>query len=163
MIVLIFAIIVNKKFDKLQIICATFFPGAFGGGAEIALTTDYCVIHPDSKIAFIHATMGVTPAWGGGFRLRERLGLKGALDLLLKSRSNKANDALTLGIVDGVCNSIDEVETFMAEKLRHDAVVVKSVKKTVIANDPSESTDLFAHLLGAESNRKALEAKLKHT
>ncbi|KAK9504775.1 hypothetical protein O3M35_008964 [Rhynocoris fuscipes] len=153
-----------NKLSELPLISFSFITGrgAFGGGAEIALSSDFCLIHPSSKIGFVHATMGVTPAWGGGFRLRQRVGMKTSLQLLLQSKSINAENAVNIGLVDSICNSISEVQTFMSDKIHHDPVVVKSIKKTQLATESSICSEIFDELLGAESNRKAIAAKLKH-
>eukprot|EP00520_Triparma_pacifica_P013827 CAMPEP_0118634092 /NCGR_PEP_ID=MMETSP0785-20121206/1353_1 /TAXON_ID=91992 /ORGANISM="Bolidomonas pacifica, Strain CCMP 1866" /LENGTH=193 /DNA_ID=CAMNT_0006525025 /DNA_START=154 /DNA_END=732 /DNA_ORIENTATION=- len=62
---------------------------AFGGGAELATSTDFRVLGNEagvrSRMKFVQATMGVTTGWGGGTRLVELVGKEEALKILLTS------------------------------------------------------------------------------
>ncbi len=73
---------------------------AFGGAAELILLADLIVAEEHAEIAFRHTRMGLSPAWGGGVRLRDRVGSGRALDLLLTSREVGSAEALTMGLVD---------------------------------------------------------------
>ena len=47
---------------------------AIGGGAELVTIADYVIAKSDAHIGFVQAKLGVTPGWGGGQRLINRVG-----------------------------------------------------------------------------------------
>jgi enoyl-CoA hydratase/carnithine racemase len=77
---------------------------ALGGGAEVTVACDLVVMSPASYIRFVHARMGLVPAWGGATRLEERVGALRANELLLSARPVAAPEAYGLGL----CNRIAE-------------------------------------------------------
>jgi enoyl-CoA hydratase/carnithine racemase len=71
---------------------------ALGGGAELLVACDLAVMEVDASLAFLHAKMGLVPAWGGASRLVERVGASRAADLLFSARAVSAAEALALGL-----------------------------------------------------------------
>jgi enoyl-CoA hydratase len=55
-----------------------------GGGCELLLLCDMVIIEEHASLAFRHAKMGLSPAWGGMTRLIERVGPLEASRLLLR-------------------------------------------------------------------------------
>ncbi len=47
---------------------------ALGGGAELAMSTDFRLWSPRGSLSFVQANMGVTTGWGGGARLVDVVG-----------------------------------------------------------------------------------------
>ncbi len=91
------------SFDRCKLpIIAAVGGAVFGGGAELLLTCDLVVMDAHSSIRFVHAKMGLTPAWGGSTRLLERLGTLRAAELLLSSRRVDAEEALSFGLTNRV-------------------------------------------------------------
>lgn len=74
----------------------------FGGAAELLLLCDLVIIEEHVHIAFRHARMGLSPAWGGLTRLIERVGPLQASRLLLTAEKVTAADALRVGLVSEV-------------------------------------------------------------
>lgn len=74
----------------------------FGGAAELLLLCDLVIIEEHVHIAFRHARMGLSPAWGGMTRLLERVGSLEATRLLLTAEKVTAPDALRIGLVSEV-------------------------------------------------------------
>lgn len=64
-----------------------------GGGAEIAMACDMRVMAEDATLAFVQATLGLIPGWGGGQRLMRAVGYARALDLLATGRVLTATEA----------------------------------------------------------------------
>lgn len=75
---------------------------AFGGAAELLLLCDFVIIEEHVHIAFRHARMGLSPAWGGMTRLLERVGALEATRLLLTAEKVTAPDAARIGLVNEV-------------------------------------------------------------
>ncbi|MBK8255340.1 MAG: enoyl-CoA hydratase/isomerase family protein [Polyangiaceae bacterium] len=74
----------------------------FGGGAELLMLCDFVIIEEHVHIAFRHARMGLSPAWGGLTRLIERVGALEASRVLLTAEKVTAPDAVRIGLVSEV-------------------------------------------------------------
>lgn len=74
----------------------------FGGAAELLMLCDFVIIEEHVHIAFRHARMGLSPAWGGMTRLLERVGPLQATRLLLTAEKVTAHDAERMGLVSEV-------------------------------------------------------------
>ncbi len=86
---------------------------ALGGGLEVALACHYIIAtdHPSTVIGQPEVQLGLLPAGGATQRLVERVGLTGALPLLLTGKRVRAHKARRLGIVDAVTTPGGIVET----------------------------------------------------
>lgn len=108
--------------------------GALGGGAELTTSCDYRLmcneINPTTVIGFVHAKMGMVPAWGSIGRLISIVGRRKALDILLESRLMRAAEALDAGLVDGTVTALTDAVEWLSRKVKHDVNVVKATKRT---------------------------------
>jgi len=86
---------------------------ALGGGLEVALACHYILASDDpaTVLGQPEVQLGLLPAGGATQRLVERVGLTGALPLLLTGTRVRARKALRLGIVDAVTTPGGIVET----------------------------------------------------
>jgi enoyl-CoA hydratase/carnithine racemase len=75
---------------------------AVGGGAEIAASAHLVCATPGAAFQFLQASVGLSPGWGGGAALAQRVGHGRALDLLLTARRIGVAEARSLGLVDRV-------------------------------------------------------------
>ena len=75
---------------------------AVGGGAEIAASAHLVCATPGAAFQFVQAKLGLSPGWGGGAALADRVGQGCALDLLLTARRVGVAEARSLGLVDRV-------------------------------------------------------------
>jgi 3-hydroxyacyl-CoA dehydrogenase / enoyl-CoA hydratase / 3-hydroxybutyryl-CoA epimerase len=73
-----------------------------GGGLEFALACHYRVAsaHPKTRLGLPEVQLGVLPAAGGCQRLPRLIGLRAALDIILAGKTERAEKAFRLGIVD---------------------------------------------------------------
>ena len=73
-----------------------------GGGLELAMAFSRIIgiDSPGCKVGFPEINLGLLPGYGGSARAYSRLGLEGALQLVLQGKSLKARDALALGVID---------------------------------------------------------------
>ncbi len=74
----------------------------FGGGFELALTTDVIVAEKSSRFAFPELRLGLVPGFGGIPRLQRDLGNAVVRDVLLTGRSISASRAHAVGLVSQV-------------------------------------------------------------
>jgi enoyl-CoA hydratase/carnithine racemase len=75
---------------------------ALGGGCELLLLCDMVILEEHATLAFRHAKMGLSPAWGGTSRLVERVGPLEAARLLFTADRVSAAEALRMGLVNEV-------------------------------------------------------------
>ena len=73
-----------------------------GGGLELALACRYRVALDDSgtRLGFPEVLLGLHPGFGGTVRSIERIGVLGAMDLMLTGRNLDARRAQKLGLID---------------------------------------------------------------
>ena len=75
-----------------------------GGGYEVTLACDYRMASDDpaTRIGLPETTLGLIPAWGGCTRLPRLIGAEKAVEVIVKGKLYSAQEALKLGLVDGV-------------------------------------------------------------
>ena len=81
---------------------------ALGGGLELALACDFRICAEDSRFGLPEILLGVIPGGGGTQRLPRLIGSSRAKDLILTGRQVRADEALSMGLVNRVV-SADEV------------------------------------------------------
>ena len=75
---------------------------ALGGGCELALACDIRFAAESAKFGQPEIDLGITPGFGGTQRLPRALGMGWAKYLCLSGRPIRADEALRLGLVQGV-------------------------------------------------------------
>ncbi len=75
---------------------------ALGGGCECVLATDYRLAAPDLRIGLPETKLGIMPGFGGSVRLPRLLGADSALEIIVAGKDVSANEALKLGLIDGI-------------------------------------------------------------
>lgn len=140
---------------------------ARGGGVEVALACDLRVMAEDADLALVQVTWALTPGWGGGQRLRRRVGPSRALELLLTARRIGAEEALRLGLVERVApagQALGEALALAREILRWDPEAVRAIKALIRDGDRlpfhealQAERERFARLWAAPAHWVALE------
>lgn len=140
---------------------------ARGGGVEVALACDLRVMAEDADLAFVQVTWALIPGWGGGQRLRRRVGPGRALELLLTARRISAEEAFRLGLVERIApagQALAEALALAREILRWDPEAVRAIKAVIQDGDSlpfQEALQLererFARLWAAPAHWVALE------
>ncbi len=144
---------------------------ARGGGVEVALACDLRVMAEDADLAFVQVTWALTPGWGGGQRLRRRVGPGRALELLLTARRIRAEEALRLGLVERVApagQALAEAMALAQEILQWDPEAVRAIKALIQDGDrlpfPEAlriERERFARLWAAPAHWAAMERFLR--
>jgi len=75
---------------------------AFGGGLELALACDLRFASKTAKMGLPEVSLGIIPGYGGTQRLPRLCGTGVALQMILTGDPVTADDALRLGLVNGV-------------------------------------------------------------
>ena len=84
---------------------------ALGGGLELALAADRRIAGDNVKVGQPEILLGIIPGAGGTQRLARLAGPANAKDLVFTGRFAKAEEALSLGIVDELVAPDDVYET----------------------------------------------------
>jgi 3-hydroxyacyl-CoA dehydrogenase/enoyl-CoA hydratase/3-hydroxybutyryl-CoA epimerase len=73
-----------------------------GGGLELALACTYRVAADDARLSlgFPEVMLGIHPGFGGTVRSVQLIGVRPALDLMLKGKPYKGSRALAAGLID---------------------------------------------------------------
>ena len=75
---------------------------AFGGGCELALACHIRLASENAVLGLPEVGLGIIPGYGGTQRLPRLIGMGRALELILSGRRVKAEEALTIGLVQRV-------------------------------------------------------------
>ena len=105
---------------------------ARGGGAELAMACDLRLIAEEASIAFVHATLGLIPGWGGGERLRRAVGTARALEYISTAQVLSPDEALAHGLVNAVYPGgqlIEEAEKLAAKIAQNSRESVATIKR----------------------------------
>ena len=108
-----------------------------GGGCELALTCDFRVAAPGSKFGQPEVGLGIMAAAGGTRRLPALVGLRHARRLLLGGVLIDCEEALAIGLVDAISDSVDtlvdEARMLLAPVLKQAPEAVRQTKATLLA------------------------------
>ncbi len=86
---------------------------ALGGGNELALSCDMRIASSKAKFGQPEVGLGITPGFGGTQRLPRTVGKAKAMELILTGKTIKADEALSIGLV----NKVVEPEALMDEAM----------------------------------------------
>ncbi|MEW2165942.1 enoyl-CoA hydratase-related protein [Streptomyces sp. NPDC007084] len=141
---------------------------ALGGGCELALCADYRIAGDNAKLGQPEILLGVIPGAGGTQRLSRLIGPSRAKDLVFTGRMVKADEALTLGLVDRVVPAADvytEAHAWAARLARGPAIALRAAKESI---DAGLETDLetglaiernwFAGLFATEDRERGMRS-----
>jgi enoyl-CoA hydratase len=139
---------------------------ALGGGCELALACDLRYASSASKLGQPEINLGIIPGWGGTQRLARVCGLGVAKDLILTGRLVDAEEALRIGLVNGVHDpAIDkarEVAELLASKGPLALAAAKRALNHSLQGDHVENlereADEFGGLFGSEDAKEGLTA-----
>jgi 3-hydroxyacyl-CoA dehydrogenase / enoyl-CoA hydratase / 3-hydroxybutyryl-CoA epimerase len=93
---------------------------ALGGGLELALACTYRVAADDAKLSLglPEVLLGIHPGFGGTVRSVQLIGVRPALDLMLKGKPYKGARALAVGLIDELVPPSELLERAKARLLR---------------------------------------------
>lgn len=107
---------------------------ALGGGCELALCADYRIAADNAKLGQPEILLGLIPGAGGTQRLSRLVGPSKAKDLIFTGRMVKADEALTLGLVDRVVPAAEVYEqahAWAARLAQGPAVALRAAKEAI--------------------------------
>ena len=139
---------------------------ALGGGCELALACDLRFASPGAKLGQPEINLGIIPGWGGTQRLARVCGLGVAKVLILTGRPVDAEEALRIGLVNGVHDpAIDkarEVAELLASKSPLALAAAKRTLNHVLQGDHVDNlrreADEFGELFASEDAHEGMTA-----
>lgn len=107
---------------------------ALGGGFEVALACDLRVAGDTARLGFPEIQLGIFPGGGGTQRAARLIGPARTKELVWSGRHVRADEALTIGLVDRVVPAAECLDTALAwaAELGTGAVVAMGLAKRVI-------------------------------
>lgn len=128
----------NDIFRKLEMLpmptIAAVNGYALGGGNELAMSCDIRYCSENAVFGQPEVGLGITPGFGGTQRLVRLVGMGIAKEMLYSGRNIKADQALQIGLVNGVCRQEELMPTVMklAERIAANApIAVRNVKRAI--------------------------------
>jgi enoyl-CoA hydratase/carnithine racemase len=135
---------------------------AVGGGMDIALMCDIRLATASARFAETYGKMGLVPGVGGAWFLPRIVGTSAALDLFWTARWVKADEALSLGLVNRVFPDDDfreGVAAYAAQIAQAAPLSVRYIKRLV---HQGLNSDLATHFDAASSLNALLRAGEDH-
>jgi enoyl-CoA hydratase len=119
---------------------------ALGGGLELALACDFRVCGEEARLGLPEVVLGVIPGGGGTQRLPRLIGSSRAKELIFTGRPVRADEALSIGLVNRVVAPDDVLESALtwAAELAAGAVLAHGLGKAAV--DGGLETTLAAGL-----------------
>lgn len=135
---------------------------ALGGGLEIALNATYRTVDASAPaLALPETFLGLVPGWGGAYLMPNLVGIENALKIIIENplknnRTMSAADALSLGVVDVMFDSV----RFLEQSLVWADGVLSGTVKVKRPNEPSKAERLVKWDIAIKVARSMLEARL---
>jgi 3-hydroxyacyl-CoA dehydrogenase len=135
-------------------VVAALHGAALGGGLEVALAAHYRLAVQGAKLGLPEVQLGLLPGAGGTQRTPRLIGAAPALDLMLSGRHVRAEEALSLGLID----RLGATDDLLGEGLAY-------ARELLAAKAGVRPTRAASALAGsqAEASRAAIEAARKET
>ncbi|MFB8776109.1 enoyl-CoA hydratase/isomerase family protein [Streptomyces broussonetiae] len=141
---------------------------ALGGGCELALCADYRVAGEDAKLGQPEILLGLIPGAGGTQRLPRLIGPSRAKDLIFTGRMVKADEALTMGLVDRVVPAGEVYEAahaWAARLAQGPAIALRAAKEAIDAGLEADidtglavERNWFAGLFATEDRERGMRS-----
>jgi enoyl-CoA hydratase len=139
---------------------------ALGGGCELALACDIRYASSRAKLGQPEINLGIVPGWGGTQRLARICGLGVAKELVFSGRTIDAEEALRIGLVNGVADPVLDRALETAGELAAKSPVALSLAKRLCnltlgvdhAGGLETEANEFGELFASEDAREGLTA-----
>jgi enoyl-CoA hydratase len=134
---------------------------ALGGGCELALACDLRYASASAKLGQPEINLGIVPGWGGTQRLARVCGVGVAKDLVYTGRTVDAEEALRIGLVNGVADPVLDHALAVAHALAGKSAVALGVAKRLVNRAPDAldaEAEEFGELFSSEDAQEGLAA-----
>jgi methylglutaconyl-CoA hydratase len=113
---------------------------ALGGGAGLIACLDHVIADPGARIALSEAKLGILPAVIGPYVYRKIGSAQFRRLSMLAGRIN-AEEALRVGLINEISESLEDVQSIIAEVLTTGPMAVAEAKKLTLTFDRWTGTD----------------------
>ena len=139
---------------------------ALGGGCELALACDIRYASSNAKLGQPEVNLGIIPGWGGTQRLARVCGLGVAKELIFTGRTVDADEALRIGLVNGVHDPVldraRETAQLLATKSPIALRVMKRLANRALGGDHGANlkaeSESFGELFSSDDAKEGLAA-----
>jgi enoyl-CoA hydratase len=139
---------------------------ALGGGCELAIACDLRYAASSAKLGQPEVNLGIIPGWGGTQRLARLCGLGVAKELIFTGRIVGADEALRIGLVNGVhdpaLDKAREVATLLSAKSPTAVRLMKELVNRALGGDHVANLEAegeaFGELFASEDAKEGLAA-----
>ena len=139
---------------------------ALGGGCELAIACDIRYAASSAKLGQPEVNLGIIPGWGGTQRLARLCGLGVAKELIFTGRIVTAEQALRIGLVNGVhdpaLDKAREVATLLSSKSPISLRLMKELANRALGGDHAANLEVegnvFGELFSSEDAKEGLAA-----
>ncbi len=124
----------------------------FGGGLELALSTDFRIAGKNLKLGFPEVNLGILPGWGGTQRLKNLIGKNKAEYLIMTGRSLNSQETLDYGIINDIYENYLEKSIDLAKELYYKSWdSLKNIKILMNHGSFYEESKLFGELFNTKN------------
>jgi enoyl-CoA hydratase len=139
---------------------------ALGGGCELAVACDIRYAASGAKLGQPEVNLGIIPGWGGTQRIARLCGLGVAKELIFTGRIVDAEEALHIGLVNGVHDPVlekaREVGASLATKSPISLRLMKELANRALGGDHTQNLDAegesFGELFSSADAKEGLAA-----
>jgi enoyl-CoA hydratase/carnithine racemase len=145
---------------------------ALGGGCELALACDFRIASQKARLGQPEILLGIIPGGGGTQRLARLVGPARAKDLIFSGRQVRADEALSMGLVDEVVPSEEVLDRALdrASALAAGATAAQGLAKRAIDRGLDITLNggldleqqLFAEVFATDDARIGVQSFLDH-
>jgi len=143
---------------------------ALGGGCELCMACDIRIASEKARFGQPEVSLGITPGFGGTQRMPRIVGLSKAKELILTARQIKADEALSIGLVDKVVAPEELMDAAMGlagEIAKNAQIAVRQSKAAInkgmqcdIETGAAFESQAFALCFSTEDQKDAMTAFL---
>jgi enoyl-CoA hydratase len=139
---------------------------ALGGGCELALACDIRYASTNARLGQPEVTLGIIPGWGGTQRLARVCGVGIAKELIFTGRVVDAEEALRIGLVNGIHDPVRdkarETAALLATKSPIALRVMKRLANRALGGDHAANLaaegESFGELFASDDAKEGLTA-----
>ena len=136
---------------------------ALGGGAELAMSAHIRIASGSAVIGLPEVSLGLIPGYGGTQRLPKLVGKAKALEMILTGKPVKADEALSIGLVNQVADDPKEKAMSMIHTILKNGPVAttRALQAVHAAGNPNgfeTEASLFGELCGTEDAKEGTRA-----
>ena len=144
---------------------------ALGGGCEVAMACDIRYASSNARFGQPEINLGIIPGFGGTVRLPRLVGLGVAKELTYTGDQIKADEALRIGLVNKVFETVEELQSgvlSLAQKLaKKPGVAIKLAKQSLnnawsmpLRENLEFEVDVFCQTFDTEDKDEGVDAFL---